>query len=183
MRTARTTRALLRPLPQVTVEDYEQAAKSLAKALMIRERYARLAYHRFPRTTARYLGHRRVDAAPPEEGLPGRAPPSWGAWAFLSGAWPRSRSGLFTGCMCPRWCFKDRALVLASYPHACWFPQALLLCALCALPWVELSCRSSERAERQSLSSRVLQRDRQSHPGYLKQCRQTVNAEFAGGVG
>ena len=61
------------PLLQITVEDYEQAAKSLAKALMIREKYARLAYHRFPRTTARYLGHRRVDAAPPEEGLPGRA--------------------------------------------------------------------------------------------------------------
>lgn len=56
---------------QITVEDYEQAAKSLAKALMIREKYARLAYHRFPRTTAQYLGHRRPDAAPPEEGLPG----------------------------------------------------------------------------------------------------------------
>lgn len=65
------------------MEDYEQAAKSLAKALMIRERYARLACHRFPRTTARYLGHRRVDTAPPEEGLPGRAlrvhgVPKWG---------------------------------------------------------------------------------------------------------
>ncbi|CAD7671573.1 unnamed protein product [Nyctereutes procyonoides] len=59
----------------ITVEDYEQAAKSLAKALMIREKYARLAYHRFPRTTARYLGHRRVDAAPPEEGLPDFHPP------------------------------------------------------------------------------------------------------------
>lgn len=56
---------------QITVEDYEQAAKSLAKALMIREKYARLAYHRFPRTTAQYLGHRRPDIAPPEEGLPG----------------------------------------------------------------------------------------------------------------
>uniref|UniRef100_A0A8D1H9Z2 Uncharacterized protein n=1 Tax=Sus scrofa TaxID=9823 RepID=A0A8D1H9Z2_PIG len=57
----------------ITVEDYEQAAKSLAKALMIREKYARLAYHRFPRTTAQYLSHRRADAAPPEEGLPGTA--------------------------------------------------------------------------------------------------------------
>ncbi|XP_006109144.1 AMP deaminase 3-like, partial [Myotis lucifugus] len=54
----------------ITVEDYEQAAKSLAKALMIREKYARLAYHRFPRTTAQYLGHSRVDTASPGEGLP-----------------------------------------------------------------------------------------------------------------
>ncbi|KAG8524224.1 AMP deaminase 3 [Galemys pyrenaicus] len=59
----------------ITVEDYEQAAKSLAKALMIREKYARLAYHRFPRTTAQYLGHQRADAAPPEEGLPDFCPP------------------------------------------------------------------------------------------------------------
>ncbi|EPY75498.1 erythrocyte adenosine monophosphate deaminase isoform 1C-like protein [Camelus ferus] len=59
----------------ITVEDYEQAAKSLAKALMIREKYARLAYHRFPRTTAQYLGHRRVDAAPLEEGLQDFHPP------------------------------------------------------------------------------------------------------------
>lgn len=56
---------------QITVEDYEQAAKSLAKALMIREKYARLAYHRFPRTTAQYLGHAQADTAPPAEGLPG----------------------------------------------------------------------------------------------------------------
>ncbi|XP_062948766.1 AMP deaminase 3 isoform X6 [Cynocephalus volans] len=59
----------------ITVEDYEQAAKSLAKALMIREKYARLAYHRFPRTTARYLGHPQTDTAPPEEGLPDFHPP------------------------------------------------------------------------------------------------------------
>nr|XP_020645581.1 AMP deaminase 3 isoform X3 [Pogona vitticeps] len=39
----------------VSVDDYEQAAKNLAKALLIRERYCRLAYHRFPRTTAQYL--------------------------------------------------------------------------------------------------------------------------------
>ncbi|XP_063802510.1 AMP deaminase 3 isoform X2 [Pseudophryne corroboree] len=39
----------------VTVDDYEQAAIGLAKALLIREKYSRLAYHRFPRTTARYL--------------------------------------------------------------------------------------------------------------------------------
>ncbi|XP_046720008.1 AMP deaminase 3b isoform X2 [Silurus meridionalis] len=39
----------------ITVEDYEQAAKSLLKALFIREKYARLAYHRFPRTTAKFL--------------------------------------------------------------------------------------------------------------------------------
>ncbi|XP_047372131.1 AMP deaminase 3 isoform X4 [Sciurus carolinensis] len=59
----------------ITVEDYEQAAKSLAKALMIREKYARLAYHRFPRTTAQYLGHRRANTAPLEEGLPEFHPP------------------------------------------------------------------------------------------------------------
>ncbi|XP_038261446.1 AMP deaminase 3 [Dermochelys coriacea] len=39
----------------VTVDDYEQAAKGLVKALLIREKYCRLAYHRFPRTTAQYL--------------------------------------------------------------------------------------------------------------------------------
>lgn len=66
------TRTLPAHLPlQITVEDYEQAAKSLAKALMIREKYARLAYHRFPRTTAQYLSHSRVDTASPGEGLPG----------------------------------------------------------------------------------------------------------------
>uniref|UniRef100_A0A4W5NYB3 AMP deaminase n=1 Tax=Hucho hucho TaxID=62062 RepID=A0A4W5NYB3_9TELE len=40
---------------QITVEDYEQAAKTLMKALSIREKYSRLAYHRFPRTTAQFL--------------------------------------------------------------------------------------------------------------------------------
>lgn len=40
---------------QITVEDYEQAAKSLLKALRIREKYSKLAYHRFFRTTAKYL--------------------------------------------------------------------------------------------------------------------------------
>uniref|UniRef100_A0A8C9ZZG2 AMP deaminase n=1 Tax=Sander lucioperca TaxID=283035 RepID=A0A8C9ZZG2_SANLU len=39
----------------ITVEDYEQAAKSLLGALFIREKYCRLAYHHFPRTTARFL--------------------------------------------------------------------------------------------------------------------------------
>ncbi|XP_046906818.1 AMP deaminase 3b isoform X1 [Hypomesus transpacificus] len=39
----------------ITVEDYEQAAKSLLKALFIREKYSRLAYHRFPRTVAQFL--------------------------------------------------------------------------------------------------------------------------------
>lgn len=57
-------------LLQITVEDYEQAAKSLAKALMIREKYARLAYHRFPRTTAQYLAH-QGESVPLEEALPG----------------------------------------------------------------------------------------------------------------
>uniref|UniRef100_A0A8C1GWG7 AMP deaminase n=1 Tax=Cyprinus carpio TaxID=7962 RepID=A0A8C1GWG7_CYPCA len=36
----------------ITVEDYEQAAKTLLKALFIREKYSRLAYHRFPRITS-----------------------------------------------------------------------------------------------------------------------------------
>lgn len=58
----------------ITVEDYEQAAKSLAKALMIREKYARLAYHRFPRTTAQYLAH-QGESVPLEEGLPDFHPP------------------------------------------------------------------------------------------------------------
>ncbi|XP_029623208.1 AMP deaminase 3 [Salmo trutta] len=39
----------------ITVEDYEQAAKTLMKALFIREKYSRLAYHRFPRTVAKFL--------------------------------------------------------------------------------------------------------------------------------
>ncbi|XP_062860805.1 AMP deaminase 3b [Trichomycterus rosablanca] len=39
----------------ITVEDYELAAKSLLKALLIREKYCRFAYHRFPRTTAKFL--------------------------------------------------------------------------------------------------------------------------------
>ncbi|XP_071382086.1 AMP deaminase 3b [Centroberyx affinis] len=39
----------------ITVEDYEQAAKSLLRALFIREKYSRLAYHRFPRTAAHFL--------------------------------------------------------------------------------------------------------------------------------
>lgn len=43
------------PTFQITVEDYEQAAKSLLGALFIREKYSRLAYHSFPRTTARFL--------------------------------------------------------------------------------------------------------------------------------
>uniref|UniRef100_A0A8C8GN52 AMP deaminase n=1 Tax=Oncorhynchus tshawytscha TaxID=74940 RepID=A0A8C8GN52_ONCTS len=41
----------------ITVEDYEQAAKTLMKALFIREKYSRLAYHRFPRTVAQFLLH------------------------------------------------------------------------------------------------------------------------------
>ncbi|KAK1159781.1 AMP deaminase 3-like isoform X1 [Acipenser oxyrinchus oxyrinchus] len=39
----------------ITVEDYEVAAKKLLKALFLREKYAKLAYHRFPRTTAQFL--------------------------------------------------------------------------------------------------------------------------------
>ncbi|XP_062868533.1 AMP deaminase 3 [Trichomycterus rosablanca] len=39
----------------ITVDDYEHAAKSLLKALFIREKYSRLAYHRFPQSTAKFL--------------------------------------------------------------------------------------------------------------------------------
>lgn len=39
----------------ITVEDYEQAARSLYKALLIREKYSKLAYHRFCRTTSQFL--------------------------------------------------------------------------------------------------------------------------------
>ncbi|MEQ2254449.1 AMP deaminase 3 [Ilyodon furcidens] len=39
----------------VTVEDYEQAARSLFKALLLREKYSKLAYHRFSRTTSQFL--------------------------------------------------------------------------------------------------------------------------------
>ena len=98
---------------QITVEDYEQAAKSLAKALMIREKYARLAYHRFPRTTAQYLGHRRLDTTPLEEGLPGMV--LWWQLGFQAGHGLRvGQDVLLVGCVALRWCFKGRALVLAS---------------------------------------------------------------------
>uniref|UniRef100_A0A8C1VL84 Adenosine monophosphate deaminase 3a n=1 Tax=Cyprinus carpio TaxID=7962 RepID=A0A8C1VL84_CYPCA len=42
----------------ITVEDYEQAAKSLLKALFFKKKkkkYSKLAYHRFPWTTAQFL--------------------------------------------------------------------------------------------------------------------------------
>ncbi|XP_061598989.1 AMP deaminase 3 [Cololabis saira] len=39
----------------ITVEDYEQAAKGLFKALLLREKFSKLAYHRFSRTTSQFL--------------------------------------------------------------------------------------------------------------------------------
>uniref|UniRef100_A0A3B3B4W1 Uncharacterized protein n=1 Tax=Oryzias melastigma TaxID=30732 RepID=A0A3B3B4W1_ORYME len=39
----------------ITLEDYEQAAESLFKALLLREKYSKLAYHRFCRTTSQFL--------------------------------------------------------------------------------------------------------------------------------
>ncbi|XP_037551577.1 AMP deaminase 3 isoform X2 [Nematolebias whitei] len=39
----------------IPVEDYEQAAKSLFNALLLREKYSKLAYHRFCRTTSQFL--------------------------------------------------------------------------------------------------------------------------------
>ncbi|XP_023285165.1 AMP deaminase 3-like [Seriola lalandi dorsalis] len=57
----------------ITVEDYEQAAKSLLTALLIREKYSRLAYHRFPRTTAQFLRNAENEKWREEdEILPGR---------------------------------------------------------------------------------------------------------------
>lgn len=58
---------------QITVEDYEQAAKSLLGALFIREKYSRLAYHHFPRTTAKFLCNAKDEKWREEnEILPGR---------------------------------------------------------------------------------------------------------------
>ncbi|KAK3569744.1 hypothetical protein QTP86_004067 [Hemibagrus guttatus] len=59
----------------ITVDDYEQAAKSLLKALFIREKYARLAYHRFPRITAKFLRSANNDTwIEEEEVLPDSTP-------------------------------------------------------------------------------------------------------------
>ncbi|TSK38519.1 AMP deaminase 3 [Bagarius yarrelli] len=58
----------------ITVEDYEQASKSLLKALLIREKYARLAYHRFPRTTAKFLRGANNDTYIQEDVMPDITP-------------------------------------------------------------------------------------------------------------
>ncbi|KAA8590341.1 hypothetical protein FQN60_014275 [Etheostoma spectabile] len=59
----------------ITVEDYEQAAKSLLGALLIREKYSRLAYHHFPRTTARFLRNTQNEKWKEEdEIMPGEDP-------------------------------------------------------------------------------------------------------------
>uniref|UniRef100_A0A8C7Y4W9 AMP deaminase n=2 Tax=Oryzias sinensis TaxID=183150 RepID=A0A8C7Y4W9_9TELE len=39
----------------ITLEDYVQSAESLFKALLLREKYSKLAYHRFCRTTSQFL--------------------------------------------------------------------------------------------------------------------------------
>lgn len=61
------------PCPtQVTVEDYEQAAKSLLKALLVREKYSKLAYFRFCRATAQFLrSAENVRWSKDDEVLPG----------------------------------------------------------------------------------------------------------------
>lgn len=54
------------------MEDYEQAAKSLLKALLIREKYSKLAYFRFCRTTAQFLrSAENVKWSNEDEVLPG----------------------------------------------------------------------------------------------------------------
>ncbi|KAK5873999.1 hypothetical protein PBY51_018989 [Eleginops maclovinus] len=59
----------------ITVEDYEQAAKSLFKALLIREKYSKLAYHRFCRTTAKFLrGTENIKWSEEDEVLPDMCP-------------------------------------------------------------------------------------------------------------
>ncbi|KAM9408482.1 AMP deaminase 3 [Pholidichthys leucotaenia] len=59
----------------VTWENYEQAAKSLYKALLIREKYAKLAYHRFCRTTSQYLRNaERTTWSKDDEVLPDLCP-------------------------------------------------------------------------------------------------------------
>lgn len=129
------------PLLQITVEDYEQAAKSLAKALMIREKYARLAYHHFPRTTAQYLGSQWAHTAPLEEGLPGTM--LWLQVGSQVGDGPRvGHDFLLVGCISPGWCFKGRAQILVSPTLSLLASPRLRLCALCAWPWLEPSCGS-----------------------------------------
>ncbi|XP_034031741.1 AMP deaminase 3b isoform X2 [Thalassophryne amazonica] len=55
----------------ITVDDHEATAESLLKALFIRETYSKLAYHRFPRTTARFLcSARNVEWREEDEILP-----------------------------------------------------------------------------------------------------------------
>lgn len=64
-------------LIQITVEDYEQAAKSLFKALLIREKYSKLAYQRFCRTTAQFLrSAQNMRWNEEDEVLPGLKSPS-----------------------------------------------------------------------------------------------------------
>lgn len=40
---------------QVTMDDFELSCKGLFRALTIREKYMKLAYQRFPRTSSQYL--------------------------------------------------------------------------------------------------------------------------------
>lgn len=59
-------------LSQITLEDYEQAAKSLFKALLFREKYSKLAYHRFCRTTSKFLcSAKNMRWSEEDEALPG----------------------------------------------------------------------------------------------------------------
>ena len=52
---------------QVTMDDFELSCKGLYRALTIREKYMRLAFQRFPRTTSEYLCDIEGETFKPED--------------------------------------------------------------------------------------------------------------------
>ncbi|KAM4593193.1 AMP deaminase 3 isoform 2-T2 [Odontesthes bonariensis] len=61
----------------ITLEDYEQAARSLFKALLLREKYSKLAYHKFCRTTSQFLcSAQNMRWSEEDEVLPDMCPPA-----------------------------------------------------------------------------------------------------------
>ncbi|XP_044055659.1 AMP deaminase 3 isoform X2 [Siniperca chuatsi] len=92
----------------ITVEDYEQAAKSLFKALLIREKYSKLAYHRFCRTTAQFLrSAENMRWSEEDEVLPGlkciciMVFEKLHPLMFYSGLYDSNRTMLWPPDMCP----------------------------------------------------------------------------------